>query len=89
MRLANHAEATFWYVLPSLPMFLAIPAVLRAGAPFWLALAAGIAMTAALYLLMTALLARFGVRCERISWATVSRRGSTRFCIGDINACDQ
>lgn len=61
VRLANHAEATFWYVLPSLPMFLAIPAMLRAGAPFWLALAAGIAMTAALYLLMTALLARFGV----------------------------
>jgi hypothetical protein len=23
--LANHAEATFWYVLPSLPMFLLVP----------------------------------------------------------------
>jgi hypothetical protein len=28
-RIANHAEATFWYVLPSLPMFLAFPYMLR------------------------------------------------------------
>lgn len=62
VRMAAHAEATFWYVLPSLPMFLLIPALLRAGAPFWLALAAGVALTAALYLLTTLALARFGVR---------------------------
>ena len=24
-RIADHAEATFWYVLPSLPMFLVFP----------------------------------------------------------------
>lgn len=60
-RLADHAEATFWYVLPSLPMFLAIPAMLRAGAPFWLALGAGMILTALLYLFMTFVLARFGV----------------------------
>lgn len=60
-RLAAHSEATFWYVLPSLPMFLLIPAMLRAGAPFWLSLGAGVALTAALYLLMTFVLARFGV----------------------------
>ena len=62
VRMAAHAEATFWYVLPSLPMFLLIPALLRAGAPFWLALGAGVLLTAALYLLTTAVLARFGVR---------------------------
>lgn len=61
-RLADHAEATFWYVLPSLPMFLLMPAMLRAGAGFWPALAAGIALTAALYLLAAAVLARFGIR---------------------------
>ncbi|MGE0408812.1 MAG: DUF3147 family protein [Amphiplicatus sp.] len=60
-RLADHAQATFWYVLPSLPMFQLIPFMLRAGAPFWLALIAGIGLTAALYLAMTAILARFGV----------------------------
>ena len=62
VRLAAHSEATFWYVLPSLPMFLLIPALLRAGAPFPLALAAGAGLTAALYLLTTVVLARFGVR---------------------------
>jgi hypothetical protein len=61
VRLAVHAEATFWYVLPSLPMFLVIPAMLRAGAPFWLSLGAGMILTAVLYLIMTFLLARFGV----------------------------
>lgn len=60
-RLADHAQATFWYVLPSLPMFLLIPAMLRAGAPFWLALIAGIGLTTAFYLAMTAILARFGI----------------------------
>ena len=33
-RIANHAEATFWYVIPSLPMFLALPAMLRHGVNF-------------------------------------------------------
>ena len=60
-RLAAHSEATFWYVLPRLPMFLLLPALLRAGAPFWAALAAGAALTAALYALTAAILARFGV----------------------------
>jgi hypothetical protein len=30
-RIADHAPSTFWYVLPSLPMFLVLPAMLRAG----------------------------------------------------------
>ena len=60
-RLADHAQATFWYVLPSLPMFLLIPFMLRSGAPFWLALGAGVILTAGLYLAMTAILGRFGV----------------------------
>src|ERR1700755_1769485 len=44
-RLAAPAEGTLWFVLPSLPMFLAIPALLRRGAPFWSALGAGCALT--------------------------------------------
>ena len=60
--MALHAEATFWYVLPSLPMFLAIPAMLRSGLPFWLALGLGCALTMALYLLMMQLGPRFGLR---------------------------
>ncbi len=60
--LANHAEATFWYVLPSLPMFLLIPWLLRAGHGFWFALSCGIALTIILYLATIVIAARFGVR---------------------------
>ena len=61
-RLAAHAGATFWYVLPSLPMFLLIPLMLRRGAPFWAALAAGCVLTIGLYLLMVWVAPRFGVK---------------------------
>jgi hypothetical protein len=60
--MAIHAEATFWYVLPSLPMFLAIPAMLRAGMPFWLALTLGCALTVALYLIMAQVGQRLGIK---------------------------
>jgi hypothetical protein len=60
--MAAHAGATFWYVLPSLPMFLAIPALLRAGMHFWLALVLGCALTVALYSLMVWAGPRFGLR---------------------------
>lgn len=61
-RLAAHAGATFWFVLPSLPMFLLIPALLRGDVPFWLALTLGCALTVALYLLMLSAGPRFGLR---------------------------
>ncbi len=60
--MAVHSAATFWYVLPSLPMFLVIPALLRNGVHFWIALALGCALTVALYLLMMQLGPRFGLR---------------------------
>jgi len=60
--MAAHAQATFWFVLPSLPMFLLIPALLRTGVSFWLALLAGCALTIALYLAMTWIGPRFGLR---------------------------
>lgn len=61
-RLAVHAQATFWFVLPSLPMFLLIPLLLRRGLAFWPALLAGCALTILLYLLTTWLLGRAGMR---------------------------
>ena len=60
--MAAHVGATFWFVLPSLPMFLLIPMLLKAGWNFWVALAAGCVLTIALYLLMTAIGPRFGLR---------------------------
>ena len=60
--MAIHAEATFWYVLPSLPMFLLIPALLRHGMSFWIALIAGCALTVVLYLAMAHFGPRIGIR---------------------------
>lgn len=59
--MARHAEATFWFVLPSLPMFLLLPWLLRQGVGFWSALAAGCALTVLLYLAMVAIGGRLGL----------------------------
>src|SRR4051812_11845536 len=50
-RVAAHAESTFWFVLPSLPMFLAFPFMLRHGMAFWIALGLSCVLTVVLYLL--------------------------------------
>ena len=59
--MARHSEATFWYVLPSLPMFLLIPVLLRHQVPFWLALVSGCVLTVVLYGLMRLAAPRFGL----------------------------
>ena len=60
-RIAAHLQATFWLVLPSLPMFLVVPAMIRNGVTFWPALGAGTALTVALYLSAAALVPRIGI----------------------------
>ena len=62
VRMAAHAESTFWFVLPTLPMFLLIPYMLRHGASFWIALAAGCGMTIALYLTIIGLGPKVGLK---------------------------
>ena len=59
---ADYVGSTFWYFLPSMPMFLIIPALLRNGFSFWLALAAGCAVTIILYLITVSIAAKFGIR---------------------------
>ena len=59
-KLANHAWYTFWYVLPTLPMFLVFPALLpRWG--FWPTLLACILLTVACFALFAVALKRFGI----------------------------
>ncbi len=60
-RMQAHVGATFWYVLPSLPMFLLMPALLRGGVGFYPALAIGCAVTVALYAGVVWLAPRLGV----------------------------
>lgn len=59
-KLANHAALTFWYVLPTLPMFLLFPALLpRLG--FWPTLAACAGITFVCFALLALALRRFGI----------------------------
>lgn len=61
-RLADHAIGTLWFVLPSLPMFVLIPSMLRRGFGFWSSLSAGCLLTIALYALMVVLAPRIGIK---------------------------
>ena len=59
-KIANHAWYTFWYVVPTLPMFLAFPALLpRIG--FWPALGACIIITIACFGLFALAVRRLGI----------------------------
>ena len=59
-KIANHALYTFWYVIPTLPMFLAFPVLLqRLG--FWWALAAGVVITVGCFGVFVLILRRFGM----------------------------
>lgn len=59
-KIANHAWYTFWYVLPTLPMFLAFPALLaRLG--FWPALLASAAISIVCFGLFAFVIRRFGI----------------------------
>ena len=60
-RLANHAEGTFWFVLPTLPMFLIFPWMLRNHWGFWTALAVNSAITTILFWVTVVVLRRFGI----------------------------
>jgi hypothetical protein len=60
-RIASLSVSIFWYVLPSLVLFVTLPMLLSHGLGFWPSLTIASALTFAAYLLMTALLARFGV----------------------------
>jgi hypothetical protein len=60
-RIANHAEGTFWFVLPTLPMFLILPWMLRNGWGFWAALVANCVLTIGFFWVTVVVLRRFGM----------------------------
>jgi len=60
-KIANHAWYTFWYVVPTLPMFLAFPLLLpRLG--FWPALLACVVISAVSFGVFALLVKRFGIQ---------------------------
>ena len=59
-KIANHARYAFWYVVPTLPMFLAFPALLpRLG--FWPALLVCVLITLACFGGFALTVRRFGI----------------------------
>lgn len=61
-RIADHMQATIWYIVPSLPMFVLVPVMLRSGTGFWPSLLAGCAVTVVLYLALVFVAPRLGIR---------------------------
>jgi hypothetical protein len=60
--IASHAWYTFWFVLPTMPMFLVLPWMLRKGWGFYPALGSNIIMTAALFWAMVFVMKKwFGI----------------------------
>lgn len=59
-KITNHAWYTFWYVIPTLPMFAMFPSLYqRLG--FWGAIASSILITVLLFLLFALILRRFDI----------------------------
>jgi hypothetical protein len=50
--IANHAYYTFWFVLPTMPMFLVIPWMLRKGFGFYFTLGVNAIMTTVFFWLL-------------------------------------
>nr|WP_321238252.1 DUF3147 family protein [uncultured Tolumonas sp.] len=59
-KISNHAYYTFWYVIPTLPMFILFPYFMsRFG--FIMTLVISILLTAVMFILFAALVKRFGI----------------------------
>lgn len=59
-KISAHAWYTFWYVVPTLPMFILFPFIYpRVG--FWLTLLISSAITVTLFVLWALVLKRFGI----------------------------
>ncbi|MCV2371151.1 DUF3147 family protein [Roseateles oligotrophus] len=59
-KIANHARYTFWYVIPTLPMFLLFPWLLpRLG--FWISLALSAVFTVLCFGAFALIMRRFGI----------------------------
>ena len=61
-RVAAQAVSTFWFVIPSLPLFMIIPLLIRSGWGFWPAILVACVVTLGLYAAMFAVSARLGIK---------------------------
>jgi hypothetical protein len=61
-RVAELAGSAFWFILPSLPLFLVLPWLIRSGMGFWLSMVIVVAGTLALYAAWFWAAPRMGIR---------------------------
>ena len=61
-RVAELSVSTIWFFIPSVPLFIALPWLLRSGVGFWAAMGVVVALTLALYALMFWAAPRLGVK---------------------------
>lgn len=61
-RVAELSASTIWFILPSIPLFIALPLLLRSGVSFWLSMLLVVAGTLALYALMFWAAPRIGIK---------------------------
>jgi hypothetical protein len=61
-RVAALSIGAFWFILPSMPLFYALPWLLRSGVSFWVSMATVVAGTLALYALMFWAAPRLGIK---------------------------
>jgi hypothetical protein len=59
-KIANHAWYTFWYVVPTLPMFLIFPALLQRFS-FWFSLLISAVITVICFWLLVLVVKNFGI----------------------------
>lgn len=59
-KIANHAWYTFWYVIPTLPMFALFPVMINRWG-FWLAMAAAVVLTIVCFVAFAQIVRLFGV----------------------------
>jgi len=61
-RVAELSVGTFWFFLPSIPLFVVLPQLIRSGVGFWLSMAIVVAGTLALYAVMFWAAPRLGLK---------------------------
>lgn len=59
-KIANHAYYTFWYVLPTLPMFLIFPYLLKKYG-FWITLSLSMIITLIVFYIFAKVIKPFGI----------------------------
>jgi len=60
-KISQHAYYTFWYVIPTLPMFLIMPYTLSKGFNFWQSIGISILCTFVCFVIVATICKKFGV----------------------------